>query len=300
MTFHYNAYGLYINSEFILPELSSLGQKDTLPKISIRYGEVNKHGIIGGKKMSPFIWATSDKFWLEVPNVARFLVSKGCEVVVDPFSNIDEASVRVFLLGSCFGALLFQRGFFLLHANAIEIGNNCLIAVGPSGIGKSTLASSFLKRGYRILADDVVPVSADNFAIPGFGRVKLWKDSAVKLGIETDELVSIRPNIEKFNLPLGKGFCPISRKIAKIYTLGSDHTNEITFIPLNGFKKFQLLRANTYRYRFMSGMEMKPLHLQQAGDLAKNVPMAKITRPKKGFKIEELVDSIISDISDIE
>ena len=174
--FHYTCYGLTIQSQLPLPEL--LHAVSSVPEIApaevdIRIGPVAPEGLPGGTRLGPFLWVTVSSLWLQVPKVARFLVSEGREIVIDPEPGIDADSLRVFLLGSALGALLFQRGLLVLHGNAIRIGEQCMVCVGHSGAGKSTLAAGFLRRGHEILADDVVPVATDCRALPGFPRFSI-------------------------------------------------------------------------------------------------------------------------------
>lgn len=46
------------------------------------------------------------------------------------------------------------RGDVSLHAAAVEVEGSALLLVGPSRMGKSTLAGAFLRAGHRILAED--------------------------------------------------------------------------------------------------------------------------------------------------
>jgi hypothetical protein len=52
-----------------------------------------------------------------------------------------------------------------LHAGAVARGGRALLIVGPGGVGKSTLATALLDRGFRYLGDDVAPIDL------GTGRV---------------------------------------------------------------------------------------------------------------------------------
>lgn len=299
MSYTYAAYGLKIESEFELFELAAAVHEASAPDVTVRLGHVAEDGIEGGQQISPFIWTGVDQFWLEVPKVVRFHVVAGRNIVVEPAPGIDIDSVRVFLLGSGLGALLFQRGLLVLHGNAVELDGKCMICVGPSGVGKSTLTAAFVQRGYRVLADDVVPIDDHGMAIPGYPRIKLWKDVADKLGIETDGLKRIRPALEKFNLPLHDRFCNVPRKVSKIYLLSDHHDDNVKITPVSGFAKFLLLRENTYRHRFMAGMALQPPHLQQCSGLAGQVAMARVQRPKAGFKINDLVDALVADMHEV-
>ena len=292
----FNTYNLSIDSELNLPELLPCLETGS-PDVHIRIGSVSCDGLPNGKQLGPFLWVTSDTLWLQVPHIARFLISKGNEIVIDPEQGIDEDSIRVFLLGSALGALLFQRGYLVLHGNAIRIGDQCMICVGHSGAGKSTLAAGFMQRGYNILADDVVPVDKLCRALPGFPRIKLWQDVADKLAISTTNLRRIRPDMEKFNYPLGKQFTEQPLPIRWVYILTSDNIDTVEFDAIQGMKRFIPLRNNTYRLSFLNGLGLKAEHLQLCGQLAGAIHLARVIRPKSGFKLEALIDHLLADMA---
>ncbi len=290
---HYSAYQLTIASELALPELIQVdhGAAD----VTIRLGKVAAAGLEDGEQLGPFLWAAPNTLWLEVPNVAIFLVCNGNEIIIDPIAGIDEDSIRVFLLGSAFGALLFQRGLLVIHGNAVRIGDECLICVGPSGAGKSTLAAAFMQRGFDVLADDVVPVNDAGLALPGFPRIKLWQDAAEQFAIATADLRRIRPEMNKFNLPVHE-VAQQALPIRWIYILGNDHIKEISFEAITGMAKFLPLQQNTYRAKFLQGMQLKSQHLAMCGKLASQIRLSRLTRPKLGFTADAMVDAILKDI----
>lgn len=290
---YYSAYQLTIASELPLPELVQVNGTQT--DVTIRFDNVAENGLADGEQLGPFLWAAPNTLWLQVPNVARFLVRNGNEIIIDPADGIDDDSIRVFLLGSAFGALLFQRGLLVIHGNAVRIGDECLICVGPSGAGKSTLAAAFMQRGFDVLADDVVPVNDAGLALPGFPRIKLWQDAAEQFAIATDDLRRIRPEMNKFNL-LVADVEQRALPIRWIYILGNDHIDEITFEPITGMAKFMPLQHNTYRAKFLQGMQLKSQHLSLCGKLASKIRLSRLTRPKLGFTANAMVDAILKDI----
>ena len=230
----YACYGLTIVSDLALPELLGAGAdvdaRDPADvagvadaDIRIRLGEVSSDGLPDGEQLGPFLWVTPDRLWLRVPEVARYLVSGGDSIVIAPEGDADEDSLRVFLLGSALGALLFQRGLLVLHGNAIRIDDACMVCVGPSGSGKSTLAAGLMQRGHEILADDVVPVDDECRVLPGFPRLKLWEDAAGRLDIETAGLRRIRPHLEKYNFPIHDRYAGWPLPVRWVYILGSHH-----------------------------------------------------------------------------
>lgn len=293
MAYHYQLYQFGISSELRLPELHP--SADIEPEVRIRYAVICLPLQDEARQLGPYLWASATAFYLRVPEVADFLIQNGNEIIIAPHPGIDEDSLRVFLLGSAFGALMFQRRHLVLHGNAVQVGDACLVCVGPSGAGKSTLAAALMQRGHKLLADDVVPVNAQCQALPGFPRIKLWQDSADHLQIATDALAPIRPGLEKFNLPTMSDMAPHPLAIRWVYILSAHNEDTFSFEPIHGMARFQPLRNNTYRLRFLEGMQMQAEHLQLCARLSGQIRLVRITRPKTGFALDELAERILAD-----
>ena len=290
---HFQLYGLTAQSDWPLPECLP-ASTTAVPDIRIIKGLVPEKGIDSASH-DDYEQSLDGEFWLNVEEVARYWIKNGNEIIIEPYPESDDASIRVFLLGSAIGALLFQRGLLLIHGNAIEVNGACVVCVGDSGAGKSTLAAAFLQRGYRLLADDVVPVTDDGLATPGFPRIKLWGETARQLGIETEGLRRIMPDMDKYNVPLGERYCDMPLPIKWVYVLDSVDEH-FSCHHYQGMARFQPLYDNTYRVHFLEHMALKPQHLRQVSKLAGNIHMAKIQRPQSGFRINELVQFILDDI----
>ena len=87
------------------------------------------------------------------------------------------------------GAICTQRKNLPLHGSAVVMNGKAYAFVGESGAGKSTLASAFLSKDYRLLSDDVIPVtlSPDHipYITPAYPQQKLWLESLNELGLES-------------------------------------------------------------------------------------------------------------------
>jgi len=294
----YRYYGLTVTADLPLPELNIFTsvQEDTFD-VSIRRGIVSEHGLPNSTKLSPFLQATKLKLWLHVPGIAHFLIQNGNEIIYDPIANIDEDSIRIFILGSCTGALLHQRGFLVLHGNAFEVNGGCVICAGNSGAGKSTLAAAMMQRGHRVIADDVCPINDEGRVIPGMPRIKLWKDSADELNIDTRSLTRIRPALEKFNYPLNGAFCENDLPIKAIYILHRHNEQNFKLQTLKGIHKYRSLKNNSYRLKYVRGMNLETQHFKLSSQLANQIHICQLERPKFGFKITELTDLLLNDLA---
>jgi len=295
LPFQYYAFGLNIGSELELPPLMP-AENITKADVTIMCNDVSTTGLGHAEKSTPFFQCAKDQLWLHVPNIARFLVVDGNSITVGPEKDSDAQSIRLFLLGSCLGAILHQRGMLVLHGNAIRFGDHCVVFAGASGQGKSTLAAAFHQRGHEILTDDVCAVDGQGNVLPGYPQMKLWHDTLTKLDIERSGLSKIRLQVEKFARPLNDGFARTPLPVRAIYILNSHNRDEFLFEPLKGMEKFQPLKHQTYRKGYLDGMALNARHLQLCGKIAGNVHMARITRPNHGFQLDALVQHILDDL----
>ena len=288
--YKFSAFSLQIESEIFFPEL--LAGDDT-SSIFIKYGSVSQEGLSINCHFKDLYYHVSEgEFWLHIPNVARFLVSQGNTIVVDPICVRDEDSIRVFILGSCMGALLMQRKLFLLHGNAVKINNHCISFVGDTGVGKSTLSGAFLKRGYSILADDVCAIDELGNVVPSFPQIKLWHDAVQKLSIDVTRLRRIRPSIEKFAVPLESFFYKDALPLKIVCVLNKHDSDEITFEYIFGMQKINPIYANIYRRNYIQGLDDPQRVLKQCLGIASNIHVLNIYRPNNGCDLDLLVDLI--------
>ena len=298
----YSLYGLCFASEVPLPEALPAASGAAVD-VRIRIAPVPEAGIPGGVAVEEGSMATAHEFWLSVPGVARYLVRGGSEMLVDPHPECDDASLRLYLLGSCLGALLTQRGRLVLHGNAVQVGNACLVCLGDSGAGKSTLAAAFAQQGYPVLADDVIAVDEVGRAIPGIPRVKLWQDAADRLGIPTHGLRRICPDMEKYDWPLAERFCREALPIRWIFLLSTGEQTGSAATAVEGFERFRILRDNSYRFHFLSAMSRLPHHLTQCAALSGGAEFLRLPRALDAQPAETvrlIIDRIAPDTRELD
>lgn len=294
----HKAYGLSIDSDLSLPELSSLATA-AVDDVDVEIRQVvldapERYGAL--QQVGPFLWASRACLWLQVPGVVTFLVREGRQILFDPAAGVDEDSIRVFLLGSAIGALLMQRGLLVLHGNAVRMGDRCFICLGHSGAGKSTLATAFSLRGYEILADDVVPVTADGRVLPGIARAKLWADSIKHLGIEAAGLQRISPMLEKFSLPLARSAALEPIALGALYILGKHNRASPALETLQGVQRFEKLCEHNYRPHFIKAMGLQAQRFSLCAAVAGKVKVKQLMRSSAAFDVDSLVDSILADM----
>ena len=291
----YRAFGLEIRSEIHCPELTVGGAGE---QVCIMRGSVASVGTdSGGEEVR--IEAEAKRFLLTVDGVARFLVDDAERIVVDAEPGVDERRIRLYLLGSVLAALLHQRGLLTLHASVVRIGDRCAAFMGPSGIGKSTLAATFRKQGYPVVADDVCCVlineSEGPTVFPGFPQIKLWEDSARYVGERPEDLFRVHPDAEKHGLILEEGIASEPLPLGRFYLLGESEDGEFELSRMQGFEKMEALASQTYRWYILDALGLKVDHFKQCTLLARRLDGVAVRRPAEGMRVKELVELIVKD-----
>ncbi|NOU18057.1 MAG: hypothetical protein HOO91_10935 [Bacteroidales bacterium] len=295
-THTYKAFGLTIQSEIELPELSLfIGKAD----INISLGTTPKtleNPLFTGVRFL----TKHNEFLLKVDRIANYYVTGGNQITIELMPDVDFADVRLFLLGSAFGALIHQRGLLPFHGSSVNINNSGVIFSGHSGAGKSTIAAALSKKGYSILSDDVSVISLINneipFIVPGYPQMKLWADSISKLGDESSQYVIIRKQVEKYNIPIDKCFHEEPLPLKNIFIIVPSNLGELKVESLKGVEKFNLLKYHTYRFNFIAGQEMQANHFKYLTTISKHVNVLRLIRPSKKFMFDEMINLILENI----
>jgi hypothetical protein len=267
-SFRHRVFGLELRSEIPLPELPESAHRGAA---DIRI----ERGAIDAPDAAPGYSAQAQGTLLTVPQVGRYLIRGGREIMVDPDPKASERNVRLYLLGSALGALLHQRGLLPLHANAIEVGGRAVAFCGHSGAGKSTLAAWFHDRGYPVLTDDVCVTGFDEEgraqAFPGIPRLRLWAQALEASGRATDDYQRSFDGMDKYDVPALDGAGLEPRALAAVYLLRQGPEHRID--RLSGVTAVDALVSNTYRGAYLAQIGKTGGHLGACVKVAQSVPV---------------------------
>jgi hypothetical protein len=292
------AFGLCLRSVVPLPELLPAAP-GTPVDVDIVIGEVPED-LTGVVKRGVRFTAAPGNLRLQVDGIASYLIEGGRRIVIAPAAAASDEDVRVFLLGSAMGALLHQRGDLVLHGSAIGWNGEAVVFLGRSGVGKSTLAAAFRRRGYPILTDDLCIVRPDAngrmCAFPGFPQAKLWLDSLRMLDVAPDSLRRVRQELDKRVVPLTDVEQPPPLPVRHLYVLNDHNTDQFELNELPGAHRFRALKNQTYRFAFLAGADARTSHFQHALGLARQASIGAVKRPKGSFRLDDLVQLIEEDL----
>lgn len=289
----YSAYGMNISSEILLPDLV---QNNAPADISIRFGKVSdellddtfkSHRIYENPGVK--IRLSKKAMYFDWDKVGRVLIRTGSEVIVEPDGEALEEDLQPFITGPVLSVLLHQRGYFVLHSSAVEIDGATVAFLGAKGFGKSTLAGYLKSIGYRLISDDIVPVSFINgeaMTIPGFPRIKLYDDSIEAMGEKPADFPPIHRFVEKRSFKFKQPFSTKPEYLHAVYILSDGKTSEIeTMSPVNAF--IEVLK-NTYFNSFLKALNCQKEYFDFCQKFVKSVPVFRLKRPLDFDKIEDL------------
>lgn len=266
---------------------------DELTDVRIDVGAIDRPDHAGLTQLHEQVLVGPGRLWLDIPDVAVYYATGGKEVTVAPYKDADPGAVALFLLGSCMGALLWQRGFTVLHGNAIKIQDGIAICVGHSGAGKSTLAAEFARRGHDIISDDVVAIDSNVRTMPGIGRIKLWKRSLDHFQIQSETLSRIRKGEDKFSLKFAPADYESPLPVRWIFVLEPDECLAPSIEPLQGSGGLSALLQHSYRKELIRHLGLQKSHFINCTKILSETKVAKLCRPVSGFEIRELCETII-------
>lgn len=283
--FVYSAFGLIIHSYLPLPELTSV-EYDLQEKeadVLVRRGTIHRAPEVPEGEVRG-IRAEGSEVYITWPEIGRFLVRDGREILIDPEPDVAEELLRLFVLGTSIAILLHQRqDMAVFHASAVSYSGSALVFAGNWGAGKSGMAAVFHAEGGQLLADDVAAVDLNSdspLVLPGFPFLKMWPDTLNAIGHQPEALPKLRPEIEKRGYRIANGFSKESVPLRAIFILGWGET--IAIERLNGQEALFGLMSFWYASRFGSEvLQVMGLsdQFQRCARLVNEVPVYLLTKP---------------------
>lgn len=297
---YYMVFGLRVVSEIPMPELLRASTAGDEADIEICRGDLREEWETLGYTDDQFAFSSNGVLF-HIPGTAIFRVREGKQIMISPSAEAEEKTIRLYLLGSCMGILLLQRGILPLHGSAVVIDGKAYAIVGDSGAGKSTLAAAFLEYGYQLLTDDVIAVSIDNnencpIVYPAYPQQKLWQESLEQLGMETDRYHTIYSS--KYAVPVRSRFCLDPIKLAGIFELMKTEEQEVEIEQVEGIGRLPILQMHTFRDFLVPQLAGEQWHFSKVAALASKVNVYQLRRPVTRFSTNELVSKVMQTVND--
>lgn len=245
-------------------------------------------GLKSPRTRTPYYEVNNGQFMVKVPNGLRFLIEDGKTIRYARPENVSNREVLLFLLGSAWGALAYQRGLLPLHASAVIRDGNVFAFSGWSGAGKSTLTAALSQSGHDFFSDDVLiidPKSLDQNAVCYAGQkdLKLWRNALNMIGITGKSLVRDDASFDKYYADPLRYSDQSAGILKELHLLTSrDVLSENSKCRVKSIKGANsIIRFNNTIYRYLYGVEIvgQKVLFEWLAALMQHVELMEFDRP---------------------
>lgn len=235
---------------------------------------------------------------IRFPDLADFVYDPSSSLVECwPAQSATKDTVNHLYLNQVLPLAMGMKGRLVLHASAVQINDQAILFVGPSGIGKSTLATYFAAQGDALISEDGVvfaPRDGDLYAEPGHTSVRLWPDSinalfAAKTGAIEAGVRSIKTRIVS---PPGISFSTEALKPGAIFHLKQQNNDRTEMRELAPRAALQASLAHIFLLDDRN-MQVLAAHFDQLTTLANTVPHYLLSYPRTYDALPKLRHDIL-------
>lgn len=296
--FSYYAYGLWIQSEIEIPEFMTHPDAAKLDvKVTVERGA--KLSDYLSAEALEYPWAmnlTRAKAIVYIKDLGIFSIKDGKTIIFIPAPQASEQAARFYIVGTVMAILLYQQGFLVLHGSVIDIDGEAVIFLGNSGDGKSTTAAALHAAGYKLVNDDVAPITLGDhpaFLHPGFPQIKMSSETAHALGYDFESLPIIHPKSAKRGYRPQHNFSRSPLNIKRIYVL--DYGEDFSSTPIaSSLATMELSRHSRPTTLYQRGDAQ---HFFQCANLVKEQTIYRLERPKNLELLPKIADFIKTDLA---
>ncbi len=218
-----------------------------------------------------------------VDGVGGWQIEGGHTICLHPSMAANPPELRLFTLGSAWGALGYQRGFAMWHGSAVARSGRALMFCGDAGEGKSTMAGAMLARGATLVADDlsrIDPAGESVVIYPSSARIKLWRGAIEHLGWQARVIQRDYFREDKFHCSVGADTAdsgPVP--LAGVVVLADGE--EVSLTRLAGAAALEAALTGTiYRPEMLEKMGCWGEQGALAAQVVAQVPVWRLVRPK--------------------
>ncbi len=251
---------------------------------------------------APLLPPTPEKYSFRIEGVGEYCVSEGREIRITVQAGTGYREARLFLLGSAWGILCYQRELLVLHTSVVQVRDQAVAFCGASGSGKSSVAAWLAGQGYPPVGDDLcrIELGAEEPRVyPSAPRLKLWRDTLAKLGWRDDDLERDHFRMDKYHVPTEPGAAQsdppaltASLRLRAIYLLA---WGELGITRLTGLAALRgLVESATYRGELLESLGQVAAHWQRCAMLARGVPVYQFTRPFDWATMETAMQRLLA------
>ena len=160
----------------------------------------------GPLKVSRVSFGSSYVYRISLGDKIKVDVMPAERLAVYSRSDVPKITIDHFLVDQVLPRVMSQQGELILHAGAVRNKDGAILLLGPSGRGKSTLATSFHDAGWALMGDDAAVISWEEgkpSACAIYPSLRLFPDSIEALVSDSASAESLAhyTSKQRLNLP---------------------------------------------------------------------------------------------------
>lgn len=226
-------------------------------------------------------------------NIATFEAIGGTTLNYQRLTD-DDNIFRLFTISEAFGLILQQKGYFLLHGSAVQVGKKAYVFIGISGAGKSTTIAAFAKAGYTVLSDDMTAISFDKngkpIILPAYPEIKIWENSVNNLGFDKTKLEPAYEGHDKYLLKQPEDIFPSEGiPLEQIIVLQKPYSRKKEALKINEIP-IELLKYYPLPQQILRGSVLER-HFWDSIKIASQVSVKRVNRPKNYPQLFDFINT---------
>jgi hypothetical protein len=103
--------------------------------------------------------------------------------------------------------------------------------------------------------------------------------------------------MKKFQLPINENYYNEPLPLKNIIIINTKNSPGFEFEELTGIKKFNAVKSNTFRYRFIKGLDKQQDHFQILNKLLPKIRVYKVERPQSPLLLKEFGDFLLKKLN---
>lgn len=298
MQYYYKVFNLICSSSIQLPSFTVV-QEEMKPDFEVTIGVVGPDFKVEPTIKKPFTHFNENEFFYQIPNVAKYFVSDGKKVVIEPLCE-DWDTILLFFYSNCIAAVLFQNNLMPFHVSGVmDSSGGIWLFAAPSRTGKSTTALKLKEKGYTLFTDDTALIKVENnscIAIASYPVLRAWENTMDNQQVYSySDAKQLRAEINKFGIAFHDDFVSTAQQVRGIVFL--EMKGDCIYIEkMKAIEGMKLLGDNIYRNRWVEGMNKQLLQFKTISAISQQVPFWKAVRPKNKLSFDSFADAIIEQI----
>ena len=295
---YYRIYGLTLASDYEFPQFISIDEPVGGPDIEIEYGGISDEIMnylaqgyyAGHKNHDKWFSNKAGVFWIHDDRKINFIeYDEG---------TVDDAAQ--YLPGMCLSILLWFRKMIMIHGACLRYKDKTIVIAGDSGSGKSTLTTELIKKGAKLIADDVTGIGSENgeyYSYPAFPAQKLCMDQVERNDIDTTGLRQIRYDLNKYEIPREDQFYDQKSKVDRFFRVEPrkqlDNESGLELQTISGAEKLKTVTNSIFiKWLFHDNFGVEPDDIARCIGFIKDIPVFRVIRDKRKDTLADIISFI--------